>query len=128
MKYILILLLSFSGGIVKGQIYTSVEKSPEFPGGQPALLQYITKNIQYTKADQEKEGPSRTRYIRFVIDSLGNLTTPLIENKDSSKYTSFDKRLMEMLLKMPKWIPGEQDKKKVSVSFMIPMRIPLQED
>ena len=128
MKYILILLFSFSAGIVKGQIYTSVEKSPEFPGGQVAFLQYVSKNIQYTKADQEKEGPSRTRYVRFIIDSLGNLTTPLIENKDSSKYTAFDKRLMEMLLKMPKWIPGEQDKKKVSVSLMLPMRIPLQED
>jgi periplasmic protein TonB len=123
MKYILILLLSFSGA-VKAQVYTSVEKPPEFPGGQSALTQFITGNVNYTKAD----GAPKTKNLRFIIDSVGNVTAPLIENVDSSKYTSYDKRLIEMARKMPRWIPGEQDKKKVAVSFMLPVRLTPQED
>jgi periplasmic protein TonB len=127
MKYILILLLSLSGAL-KAQVYTYVEKQPEFPGGQTALSTFIIRNVSYTKADIEKEGPPQTKYLRFVIDSTGNVTTPLIENRDSTKYTPYEKRLIEMVLKMPKWIPGEQNKKKVAVSFMLPVRLALQED
>jgi len=127
MKYILILLLSFSGAL-KAQVYTYVEKQPEFPGGQISLTKFITDNVSYTKADMVKEGPPQTKYLRFVIDSTGNVITPLIENRDSTKYTPYEKRLIEMVLKMPKWIPGEQDKKKVAVSFMLPVRLTLKED
>jgi protein TonB len=127
MKYILILLLSFSG-IVKAQVYTFVEKQPEFPGGQNGLSEFIIHNISYTREDEKREGAPRTRYLRFVIDSAGNATAPLIENLDSTKYTAYDKRLIEMVRKMPKWIPGEQNKKKVAVSFMFPIRLCLQDD
>jgi len=129
MKYILlaILLLSFNG-IVKAQVYPYVEKQPEFPGGQEALLNFITKNVSYTKEDAEKEGKPQTRNLRFVIDSTGKVTSPLIENKEPAAYTAYDKRLIEMLHKMPRWIPGEHEKKKVSVGYMIPVRLWVQED
>lgn len=129
MKYILIsaLLLSFSG-IVKSQIYTTVDKAPEFPGGQEALLKFIPKYVSYTKEDVQKEGAPKTRNLRFIIDSTGKVTSPVIENKEPAAYTAYDRRLIQMLYKMPRWIPGEQGKKKVSVSFMLPVRLSPQED
>jgi protein TonB len=127
-KYILIslFLISFNC-IVKGQTYTHVDKQPEFPGGQEAFAKFISKNVSFTKEDAEKEGAPQTRYIHFTIDSIGTAKNPQIENKEVSKYTDYDKRLMEMVLKMPKWIPAELDKKKVTVTFMFPLRLSLQE-
>lgn len=128
-KYILIpvFLLCFNG-IIKGQIYTSVEKQPEFPGGQEALMKFVTTHVSYTKEDMEKEGPPKTRNLRFVIDSTGKVLTPIIENRKTADYTAYDKRLIAMISKMPKWIPAEQHKKNVSVSFVLPVRLTVQED
>jgi protein TonB len=122
MKYILILLI-FLSATAKAQIYTYVGKAPEFPGGQEALARYIHKSITYTKED----GAPKTKNLRFVIDSIGNVRNPIIENIDSLHYTAYDKRLIMMIRNMPKWIPGEHEKKKVSVSFVLPIRLTPQE-
>ena len=53
MKYLLIICLTLTCGILKAQeekkptIFRVVEKQPEFPGGFGSLMTFISDNLQY---------------------------------------------------------------------------------
>ena len=46
-------VVSDSTKIKKEEVFETVDKMPEYPGGGPALMQYIAQNIRYPKKAQE---------------------------------------------------------------------------
>jgi protein TonB len=134
-KYSILLLLCIISICLKAQenktlwdarlkmfVYDFVEKPPTFPGGEVALAKYLSK-IRYPKEQDDLQGKLN---LSFVIDTIGNLLDKCILGKNESAYTLLDKEGIGMLDRMPKWIPGEQNGKKVAVRFFIPMYICLQ--
>lgn len=103
-------------------VYEFAEKPPTFPGGEEALAKYLSK-IRYPKEQDDLQGKLN---LSFVIDTTGNLLDKCILGKNESVYTPLDKEGIGMLDRMPKWIPGEQNGRKVAVRFFIPMYICLQ--
>lgn len=109
---------------LKIYVYTFVEKPPTFPGGDEALAKYLL-SISYPKEQLELQGKLN---LSFVVDTSGNLLDKCIQNKKVPAYTLLDKAGLTLLDKMPKWIPGEQQGKKVAVRFLLPIFVCLQED
>lgn len=104
-------------------VYESVENPPAFPGGEEALVRYLSK-LHYPKEQEDYQG---TLKLSFVIDTTGNLLDKCILNKVEAAYTLLDKEGIRLLNEMPRWKPGEQNGKKVAVRFLLPMNICLQE-
>lgn len=104
-------------------VYNFVEKPPAFPGGEEALAKYL-REIRYPREQVDLQSKIN---LSFVVDTAGNLLDKCILEKKESAYTLLDKEGIALLDKMPKWVPGRQDGKKVAVKSYLFMNICLQE-
>ena len=96
--------------------YTSVEKMPQYPGGNSAMSQFIADNFNNPKGNQ-KEGRV---YVTFVVRKNGKITDVSVL-RGLDEY--FDKESIRVIEMMPDWIPGEEKGKKVDVKFVLPISI-----
>ena len=105
------------------EVFDVVEKMPVFPGGQTALMEYITKNLRYpAKAHQER---TQGRVIAgFVVEKDGAISTPTIIRSVSPEV---DAEAIRVLSTMPKWTPGTQKGKEVRVRYTVPILFQLSE-
>ena len=104
------------------QIFTVVEEMPEFPGGQGALLQYLSKSIKYPVIAQENGIQGRVS-CSFVVEKDGSVTdVQVLRGVDPS----LDKEAIRVITAMPKWKPGKQRGKPVRVKYTVPVTFRLQ--
>lgn len=91
---------------------------PEFPGGHPALIEYLRKNVIYP--DQErKKGIEGKVNVRFIVTKDGSLDS--IKVIKSEPYVeSFNREALRVINQMPRWFPGEASGKKVNMEMIIP--------
>jgi protein TonB len=104
-------------------IFIIVETMPEFPGGAQAMMRFISENIQYPPAAQEKGIQGRV-ICQFVIEKDGKVTD--IQVVRSSGEPSLDKEAVRVINSMPKWKPGTQGGKPVRVKYTVPVNFRLQ--
>ncbi|MBI3143193.1 MAG: energy transducer TonB [Bacteroidetes bacterium] len=107
-------------------VFAVVEEMPEFPGGQAALIQFLSKYVVYPEMEKQNdiEGVS---YVQFVVDKDGNITNVKILPGTESKGTqNMHNEAMRVITSMPKWKPGKQRGKAVKVSYQIPVRFKLR--
>ena len=98
-------------------IWDFTELAPEFPGGMKALLHYLGKHIKYPTIAVENDIQGKV-YVRFVINEKGELgDAQVIRSVDSL----LDKEALRVVSNLPKWKPGRQAGKPVSVWFTIPI-------
>ncbi len=95
--------------IESDSIYTVADEMPEFPGGQTELMKYVQKNIQ----------SSSPIVIEIIIDKTGKAIGAKLLNPYSKE---LEKQIVEMVNKMPKWNPGKQNGKAVSVRYNLPVK------
>ncbi len=97
----------------------SLNIDASFPGGEKALTKFIKDNLIIPEAclDEKKSG---FVYVRFTIDTTGNLFDILVDsNKTNCKnYEMEAKRIVQL---MPKWNPGKIDGKLVKISYVLPI-------
>jgi protein TonB len=98
-------------------IYTIVEQNPECPGGDAALMKFLTKNIQYPVLANNDDFCGKI-LMRFVIDTDGSVINPQIIR---SCGPTFDKELLRVINLLPKFKPGYQNGKAVKVYFNLPI-------
>lgn len=92
------------------------EKMPEYPTGIEGLFDYM--KVHFKSKNIKEKGSA---YVRFVVNEDGTISDPSIIKIDQNlNYLSED--ILEMILKMPKWVPGENDGKKVKVYYTMPVR------
>lgn len=93
-----------------------VEKLPEFPGGKPALMRYLLKNINQPT---DLEVSDKLEVIaEFVVNKNGE-----IENVVITKHTRKDleEDITKVIRQMPLWKPGIQNGRTVSVYLSLPI-------
>jgi len=95
-----------------------VEISPEFPGGEAAMMDFIFENINYPKAAKVADGEGYCM-VSFTIEKDGSLSNVQIAEKLEGNFGEEVKRVMGL---MPKWTPGERNGKKVRKNFNLPIR------
>lgn len=104
------------------QIFTVVEKQPEFPGGTAELFKYLGKAIKYPVIAQENGIQGRV-VCSFVVNRDGSIVDiQVMRGVDPS----LDKEAIRVISEMPKWQPGEQRGKPVRVRFILPVQFRLQ--
>ena len=105
------------------QVYSSVEKMPEFPGGMKAFQRYLDKNLEYPeKAKKAKiEG---VVVVQFIVEKDGDISNPKIARHLE---TSLDTAAWNAIKDMPRWIPASDYGTKVRCKYSLPVafKIPI---
>ena len=106
----------------KPQIFSHVEVMPSFPGGETALMKWLTDNMTYPTIAAEQGIQGRVT-LRFVVKPDGSIDeVEVLKGLDPS----CDKEAMRVVKKMPKWIPGKQNGNPVYVYYSLPVVFRLQ--
>lgn len=101
----------------EGEIFEVVEQNPQFPGGEQALMAWLTKNLKYPSVAQENGIQGRVM-VSFVVNKDGSIVDPKIVR---SVDPSLDKEAIRVVSAMPKWTPGRQRGKTVRVKYSLPV-------
>ena len=108
--------------VSEDEIYDVVDIPPEFPGGQEALMKYVSENIHYP-ADAQKKGIQGRVICNFIVRKDGSIAdVKVVRGVDPL----LDKEAIRMINSMPKWQPGMQRGKVVDVRFTLPIVFRLQ--
>ena len=102
-------------------IYQIVEQMPKFPGGESALMEYVSKNVAYPEEAKEKEIQGRV-FIGFVVEKDGSIGEVKVLRGIGG---GCDEEAVRVIKGMPKWKPGMQKGKPVRVSYQIPINFKL---
>lgn len=100
----------------QGTPFTADEHQPEFPGGEGALRNYLAAHLR-TPSSLE-EGERRMVRIRFTVLADGRVDQWFIE---SSGGDEFDREVLRVCKRMPRWIPGYQNGQHVAVQYVLPV-------
>ena len=98
------------------KVFDMVEQMPQFPGGQAEMMQFISKNMKYPTIAQENGTQGRVT-CQFVVGADGKV-------RDVKVLRGVE--AVRVIMSMPKWIPGKQNGKAVSVKYTIPVMFRLQ--
>lgn len=93
------------------------EMFPQFPGGHIALFEYLSKNIKFPKSKENEDVKVRV-VTTFTVEKDGSITDAKIVR---SQGEAFDNEALRVINGMPKWIPGMQNGKAVSVKYTLPI-------
>ena len=104
------------------KVFDIVEQMPEYPGGQAALFEYLSKNIKYP-ADAEKKKVEGKVFVTFVVDTDGKITDVSLMRK---VFPSLDAEAIRVISGMPNWIPGKQKGQVVRVKYTVPIMFRLK--
>lgn len=103
-------------------LYVFVEEEASFPGGEEALFDYITKNLQYPL--EGREGMvTGTVVVKFVVEKDGTLTNVQLLRDIGM---GCGKEAVRMVKGMPKWIPGKNNGKAVRSIYTLPVNFDLK--
>ena len=106
----------------EAQIFTVVEKDPEFPGGMDALYKYLAQNIKYPTIARENGITGRV-YVTFVVERDGSIANPRVLRDIGGGCGA---EAIRVVKSMPKWNPGKQSGNAVRVQFNRPVNFNLQ--
>jgi len=101
----------------KQNVYDVVEQMPEFPGGMPAMIEFLQTNLNYPK-DAKKQKVGGRVLVMFVVETDGSMSNVRVAKKI---FPSLDAEALRVVKAMPKWNPGKEKGKPVRVNFTIPI-------
>ncbi|WP_428329912.1 energy transducer TonB [Mucilaginibacter sp.] len=97
--------------------FTSVEKIPEFPGGEESFKRYISKKMQYPEIAR-LIGINGMLRVSFVVDEHGFIKDATPTNCIGAGCEAEAVKVLEASIP---WIPGIQNGRPVRVKFTIPI-------
>ena len=105
------------------EIFTIVDKMPEFPTGEEGLSKFISEFIQYP-VRAKQEGIQGGIVCAFIVRKDGTISNlEVINGLDND----LDNEALRVLSMMPKWSPGIDNKKPVSVKCILPIDFKIDE-
>jgi len=100
-----------------------IDVVPQFPGGEAAMLKYLSTSIQYPETAKKAKIEGMVA-LCFVIEKDGTLSG--IENVTPNVYADLVTEATRVVKAMPKWTPGMDEGKPVKVKFTLPIRFKLE--
>jgi TonB family protein len=94
------------------------EKMPTYPGGDEARMRYINDNATYTQAAKDANATGIV-YLTFIVEADGSITQARILK---GVHPDLDSISLDLVNRMPNWIPAEQRGKPVRCQFTMPIR------
>ena len=81
------------------KVFEKVEDMPEFPGGEQAMMDFVSKNVVYPKEAQEK-GISGRVMVSFIVEKDGSVNEVKIVRGIGG---GCDEEAVRVVKAMPKW-------------------------
>ena len=107
---------------VEPEPYVTVKEMPEFPGGIPALMEFISKNLTYPEEAVENNIQGRV-VLKFVVRADGSVgRIEIVGGIDQS----LNEEAIKVVKSLPAFRPGRQDGVPVPVWFIIPVLFRLE--
>ena len=103
-------------------VYTLVDREPEFPGGTMGLLEFMRTTIKYP-AEARKDTIQGRVLVSFIVNKDGSIVKPEVVK---SAHPLLDEEALRMVNEMPAWKPGEQNGVPVRVKYTIPVNFRLR--
>jgi len=107
---------------VKEEIFRSVEQMPQFPGGDAALMKYLSSHIQYPAMAAENNVQGKV-ILQFVVEKDGRVGEVKVAR---SVDKDLDKEAIRVVKSLPKFTPGRQNGQAVRVWYTLPVTFKLQ--
>ncbi len=104
------------------KVFDMVEVQPSFPGGQTEMMSWISSHLKYPAIAAEN-GIEGKVIVQFVVGKNGAIRDANIVR---ALNPSCDKEALRVVNAMPRWLPGKQNGKEVSVKFTLPITFKLQ--
>ena len=99
-----------------------VEEMPQFPGGTPELMKFLSMTVKYPEA-AEKAGTQGRVIATFIVEKDGSISGAKVVKNVSEE---LDAEALRVVNAMPKWTPGKQKGQAVRVKYTIPISFRLQ--
>ena len=94
------------------------DEQPVFPGGEIAMFEFISKNLIYPDTLSSNQINGKV-IVKFTVEkATGELKNINVIRGISKKY---DEAALEVVKKMPPWIPGKYQGKKCDVDCLVPI-------
>jgi protein TonB len=107
---------------VKEEIFRSVEQMPQFPGGDAALMKYLSSHINYPPMAAENNVQGKV-ILQFVVEKDGRVGEVKVAR---SVDKDLDKEAIRVVKSLPKFTPGRQNGQAVRVWYTLPVTFKLQ--
>lgn len=103
---------------VEGTAPEQPSKYAEFPGGTPALFNFLLQNVKYP-ADAIEAKAEGMIVVKFNIDADGKVSDPQIMR---GGFPSLEAEAKRVILSMPDWTPGvDTEGRPVTTQYTIPV-------
>jgi len=102
--------------------YVIVENYPEYPGGNVAMMKFISENMKFPELHDTQIGGRIV--CEFVIEPDSTVSNVKIIK---GLHPEIDAEVLRVVQSMPKWMPGRQRGKAVRVKFTLPINISFQQ-
>jgi periplasmic protein TonB len=89
------------------------EPMPSYPGGHAEMIKFIKRNLKYPRDSRTVQGKV---YVEFVVNENGSLSDIRVVK---GLVDSLDNSALEIVKKMPKWIPAKRDDKPIRTKMVI---------
>lgn len=104
------------------EVFFVVEDMPKFPGGDLALKRWIANHVKYPAVARENDIQGKV-FVRFVVTSTGKVDkVQIVRGVDPL----LDAEAVRVVKALPRWKPGYQRNKPVSVWYTVPINFKLQ--
>lgn len=90
---------------------------PQFPGGNKALVDFLSKNIKYPESAKQNKVSGRV-VVMFQVDVDGTISNVSIAQSLTPECDKEAKRVVSL---MPKWTPAIQNGKPIRSFYQIPI-------
>ena len=107
---------------VHEEIFKSVEQMPQFPGGDAALMKYLSSHINYPPMAAENNVQGKV-ILQFVVEKDGRVGEVKVAR---SVDKDLDKEAIRVVKSLPKFTPGRQNGQPVRVWYTLPVTFKLQ--
>ena len=98
-------------------VFDKVDEMPQFPGGMPAMMQYLSSNIRYPE-DAKEAGAQGRVIVSFIVEKDGSISNAKVTKPT---YSSLDEEALRLVSAMPNFIPGKQNGEAVRVKYSFPV-------
>lgn len=90
----------------------------QFPGGLPAMFDYISDEVDYPKTAREL-GDEGSVMVQFVVSPDGSITNIELMNFVSPE---LDAEALRVVQEMPNWQPAQYNGRAVKSKVVVPIR------
>lgn len=97
------------------KMFGLVEEMPSFPGGQKALMDYISEHLRNPSPETDVTGRV---IVQFVVGKDGTVKDAKVVR---GIHPEFDAEALRLVENMPKWRPGKLAGETVEVRYTLPV-------